>query len=114
MQNIKTHQDFTQVCVWPAVTVGDDEKQEFVSWFREEFDVRVQFLEIILTKPNVWDKDTGGRSDVFFGLHKDDVSKFALKRLKMGIRWIEDVLAGCNYTDPIYPERVFDYKTWEA
>jgi hypothetical protein len=34
--------------------------------------------------------------------------------LYMGIRWVENVLSAANYRDPIYPERVFGYKSWTA
>lgn len=111
-QNTLTHKDFTQVCVWPGTTMGSNTPQDMVDWFKEEFGIRVQFLEIIIT--NAGEPDSGGRSDIFFAVHKDDINKFAIPRLQIGVRWIEDVLAGCNYRKRIYPDRVFGYKTWEA
>ena len=43
-------------------------------------------------------------------------SKFVVKRLDYGIRWIEDVLSNLNgyHLNPLYPEYVEGYKTWNA
>lgn len=120
--NKELKEDFKQVCVWPACIVGEtEEKQkEFESFMNEHFNVRVQYLEEIKTKPDINHsngtpvKGTGGRNDLFFAVHNDDVGKFAIPRLQVGIRWVEDVLSSCNYNQPIYPERVFKYKCWEA
>jgi hypothetical protein len=115
-KNIERKENFNQVCVWPGTIVGQDKIQDFEKFMLEEFDTRVQYLEEIKTYPDKENgKDvegTGGRNDVFFAVYKEDTGKFAVPRLKMGIRWIEDVLDKGNYRDKIYPERVFDYKTW--
>lgn len=109
---------FNQVCVWPGTLVGPDQIDEFTSYMLNEFGVRVLYLEEIKTLPDVDScgcpvPDTGGRNDLFFKIHDDDVMKFAVHRLMAGIRWIEDVLSDCNYNSPIYPERVFEYMTWD-
>ena len=83
---------------------------------QKEFNCRFQYLETIETKPDAGDNinETGGRADVFMAVHKDDIAKFSISRLQYGIRWIEDVLSSVNeyHNNPIYPERVFKYKTW--
>jgi hypothetical protein len=58
--------------------------------------------------------ETGGRVDTIFAVHDDDVMKFAVPRLAMGIRWIEDVLDNeARETEhSIYPDRVKEYRTW--
>jgi hypothetical protein len=95
--------------------VKDDEIADFEKWFSEELNTRVQFLETIVTKPDSKnDKETGGRHDVFFSVHNEDVGKFSIPRLSLGIRWIEDVLSKTNYKKEIYPRRVKEYKSWEA
>jgi hypothetical protein len=73
--------------------------------------VRVQLLETILTKPDVGVPDTGGRCDIFLAIHEDDVAKFAVPRLGMGIRWLEDVVSKVNGypSNPIYPDYVLEY-----
>ncbi len=121
MENVERHTNYTQVCIWPGTTVGKDEVEqaEFERWFLTEFKTKIQYLEEIKTAPDL-NKDgnpvegTGNRSDIFFAVHEHDTAKFAVPRLRLGIRWIEDVLAECNYHQKIYPERVFQYKCWDA
>jgi len=115
-ENIKRKKDFVQVCVWTACVVGVDKVDEFVELMSNHFGVRVQYLEEIKTGPDTVDgtivPETGNRNDLFFAVHKDDINKFAIKRMEVGIRWIEDVLSINNYRCAIYPERVHDYKSW--
>lgn len=122
MKNVERYTNFTQVCVWQGTTVGREDKveqAEFEKWFLDEFDTRIQYLEEIETFPDLDDKGnpiegTGKRNDIFFAVHEHDVGKFSVPRLKIEIRWIEDVLAKCNYHQKIYPERVYQYKCWEG
>ena len=118
--SVKLKDDFHQVCIWTGTMIEDEDVKhikEFELAIKSEMDVRIQFLESILTKPDT-DKDgfivqgTGKRSDIFFAVHKNDVGKFALPRLQMGIRWIEDVLAKHNYKCDIYPDHIFNYVSW--
>ena len=89
----------TQLCVWQGTTLGEDTAENFVAFMKKEFDVRIKFDSVQITRP---DRDrsgdripeTGGRSDIFFYVHSGDVMKFAIPRLTAGIRWWEDVLAG--------------------
>ncbi len=121
MDNVERYTNYTQVCVWPATTVGKDkvEQAQFERWFLDEYGAKIQYLEEIETFPDL-DKDgnpvegTGNRNDIFFAVHENDIGKFAIPKLNLGARWIEDVLADCNYHQKIYPERVFQYKCWDA
>ena len=109
--------NYTQVCVFPGLLVDENKIQAFTDLIKEAFDTRVQYLETILTKPDVDDpENTGGRSDVFFAVHQDDIGKFAVKRLQYGIRWIEDAMSNVNgyHLNPLYPEYVEGYKSWNA
>ena len=109
--------NYTQVCIFPGLLVDQDKIQEFTDQIKEVFDTRVQYLETILTKPDVDNpENTGGRSDVFFAVHQDDIEKFAVKRLQYGIRWIEDAMSNINgyHLNPLYPEYVEGYKSWNA
>jgi len=120
--NIKRKENYNQVCVWPGCIVYKDgnveEKiKEFENFMFQEFGARVQFLEQVVTLPDTDNSGcavpgTGGRIDIFFAVHCDDVGKFSLSRLKAGIRWIEDVLSKGNYTSSIYPKRIGEYVTW--
>jgi len=119
MTNVARKEGYSQVCVWPGTIVGKGEEKKMEEFFKDELNVRVQFLEVIETGPDQDEagnpvEDTGGRQDVFLAVHEEDVQSFAIPRLQFGIRWIEDVLANGNYRDKIYPARVFDYKTWNA
>lgn len=120
--NTKLKNGFTQVCVWPACIVVDNEEirqdkiNEFEQFIFDNFKTRSQYLEEIKTKPDYDEhkliEGTGGRNDLFFAVHNEDIGQFAVPRLAMGIRWIEDVLATDNYRCQIYPDRVFKYITW--
>lgn len=116
--SVERKKDYTQVAIIQGTFIKEDGVQDFEDFFKTEFDTRVQYLETVLTKP---DKDsdgniienTGGRSDVFFAIHDDDVSKFAVPRFKMGIRWIEDAVSIVNNENGIiYDKDVLSYVTW--
>ncbi len=117
-ENIQRKENFNQVCVWPGTLVGDN-VSEFENYLKTDMKTRVQYLEEIETSPDT-DNDghpvenTGGRNDLFFAVHNEDIQRFAIPSKMIGVRWIEDVLARCNYKSKIYPERVFKYKTWET
>jgi hypothetical protein len=115
-ENVKRNKNYTQVCVWEACVVGVDKAKEFIEFMKDNFGVRVQYLEEIKTLPDTRNgvniPETGDRNDLFFAVHCDDIGKFAIPRLTVGIRWIEDVLASDNYTSVLYPSRVFEYKCW--
>lgn len=117
-QNVEFSEPFVQVCIWPG-TLVNGKIREFEAFMLEEFGTRVKYLEEIKTAPDIRGgfpvEDTGGRNDVFFAVHKDDLQKFAVPRLQMGIRWIEDVLTNerIRHNDcSLYPERVKDYRRW--
>lgn len=119
---IKRKENYRQVCVWPGTIIDDKNEEEiksFVSFFNEKFNVRVQFLESIVTKPDLENPDTGGRHDILFAIHNEDVMRFAIPRFNIGVRWIEDVLDNErlegednfeNYS--IYPDHLKEYRTW--
>jgi len=107
--NVERKPGYNQVCVWPGTLVPEDQVPEFEKHFADA-GARVQFLETVMTGPDTpLDPETGGRADVFFAVHGEDVPGFAVPRLIAGIRWIEDVLAPGNYEHEIYPERVRGY-----
>jgi len=118
MFNIERQEVFGQVCVWQGTDLKEEDVHMFVDYFMKN-GWRVQFLETIVTVPDRDNLDyeiagTGGRRDVFFAIHNDDIVKFAIPRLQMGIRWIEDVLdnEADNTEHSIYPARVKEYRSW--
>lgn len=122
MSTIPRNEGFTQVYVWPGTIVTAEKVDQFVAWMQDEFGVRVQYLEEIQTGPDFDNPLTGGRNDVIFAVHKGDIAKFAVPRLSVGIRWVEDVLdneyrhnmnaSPARPFHSIYPAHIKEYRTW--
>ena len=102
-------ENFKQLCVWPGTIVGQDSIEEFESVMEKEFGVRVKYAEEVITNPDPGEtiEQSGGRTDLFFWLHDDDVNKWAIQRLQLGIRWWEDVIS-YNDNSYLYPQEVID------
>ena len=116
MSNVQRNENFNQVCVWPGTLLPEDQVESFVKYFAEN-GFRIQYLESIQTFPDVNDngsfvEGTGGRSDVLFAVHDEDLMNFSVPRLQMGIRWVEDVLDNEDPDHSIYPQRIKEYRTW--
>ena len=105
-------EDFNQVCVWEGTVVGKEEVKNFEEWIQNEFGVRAKYCEEVETLPTPGEEGTGGRNDLFFRVHNDDVQKFSVPRLLVGIRWWEDVLGNGNGV--LYPQEILTKypKTW--
>ena len=106
---------FNQLCVWPGTVVGDSKKvqEDFVKFFKDELGVTVKYETEVKTLPDTPEcTKTGGRNDLFFYIADDDIMKFAVPRLSMGIKWYEDVLD--NGGVKLYPTEVLEKyeKTW--
>ena len=105
-------ENFKQLCVWPATLLEENQIQDFVNFFQEDLGVRVEYKTTLITKPDVDERgrvvpDTGGRHDVLFYVHDEDVEKFAVPRLSMGIRWWEDVIKH-NDNSHLYPQEFIE------
>jgi len=103
---------FNQLCVWPGTTLGEDKPQDLVDFFQGELNARIQFEQEVSTNPDLdgngeFIGDTGGRTDLLFYIHDDDVSHFAVPRLKMGIRWWEDVVS-YNDNSHLYSNEILE------
>ena len=101
--------EFKQLCVWPGTILGDNTVQDFEDFFKQQ-GFTVKFAEEVETSPDVKDgkvvEGTGGRHDIFFYIASEDISKFAIPRLGMGIRWWEDIIG--NGGAVIYPNSVLE------
>ena len=100
--------NFTQLCVWPGTVVGQEKVAEFELYMLQEFQARVKYLTELKTNPDICEEHgpiegTGGRNDLFFYVHADDISSFALPRLQAGIRWWEDVIKYNDNSKHLYP-----------
>lgn len=102
-QNVERKEGFVQVVVWHGTILEESEHSEFEEWVMSTFGVRAQFLESVTT--------TGGRVDVLFAIHSNDIAKFAVPRFTYGMRWLEDVYG--NGTGGEYPERIAGYMCWD-
>lgn len=109
--------NFTQLCVWEGVTLDGFTIQEFENYMFDNFGTRIKHETEVTTLPDLDGNgnqipETGGRNDVFFYAHTDDIPKFAVPRLQAGIRWWEDVIN--NNGSHLYPQEILDkYKlTW--
>lgn len=116
-ENVKLQEGYEQVCVFHGMIIKSDKDiKDLTDFMKNEFNVRIQYLECIETGPDIKREkpvaETGGRHDVFFAVHKEDLGRFIIPKIQVEARWIEDVLAKGNYSSPIYPKRVFDYCTW--
>ena len=117
---------YAQVCVLHGVEIPPEHSknylQFFEDFFKDMFGVRVQYLETIRTKPDFDEEgtpipETGGRPDIFFAIHDDDVPSFSVHRFKLAgftPRWVEDVLSPANGNRHLYPKRVLQYCLWDA
>ncbi len=117
-KNVERYEHFDQVCIWQGVHIPVDEMRFFEAFFKQEMHARVQFLEVLVTKPDsengVDIPNTGGRPDILFAVHNDDIEQILRVKLRFQFRWIEDVLSFYNYKYPVYPDRVFKYISWDA
>ena len=105
-------ENFSQVCVWEGTVVGANEVGSFENWVQLEFGVRAKYSEEVLTLPTPGEEGTGGRNDLFFRIHDEDIQKFAVPRISIGVRWWEDVLGNGN--GELYPQAILEKypKTW--
>lgn len=103
---------FNQLCVWCGTLVGVDQIEYFEKFMLNDMGARVKYETEIKTLPTDGEIGTGGRNDLFFYIHDDDIMKFAVPRLNMGIRWWEDVLG--NGGGVLYKQEVLTKypKTW--
>lgn len=88
---------YNQLCVWPGTVLGDSPVSDLEDFFLNEMGVRIKYHTEVTTLPDLDPAgypvpDTGGRNDLLFYVHDEDVMKFAVPRLQMGIRWWEDVI----------------------
>ena len=104
---------YNQLCVLQGTIMPEGGAKELETFFKDEFGVKVKFETEVKTLPDTPGcTETGDRNDIFFYIADDDIGKFAVPRLSMGVRWWEDCLLngdGMFYTKEFlekYP------KTW--
>ena len=102
--------DYNQLCVMEGTLMPEGGAKELIEFFKDKFGVNVHFETQVKTLPD--ETGEGGRNDLFFYIADNDISKFAVPRLSMGIRWWEDVLGNGN--GKLYPTEILEKysKTW--
>ena len=83
------NKNYKYIMVAPACYLGEDKPEDFERVFLK-IDTRIRFLEEVVTIP---DKDengnniegTGGRRDILFAVHKDDVNDFMPLRFALTV-----------------------------
>tara|TARA_R110002153_G_scaffold213907_1_gene366485 strand:+ start:512 stop:835 length:324 start_codon:yes stop_codon:yes gene_type:complete len=99
--------EFNQLCVLQGTIMPDGGAEELEKFFKEEMGVTVKFETQVKTLPDTPEcTETGDRNDIFFYIADDDIGKFAVPRLQMGIRWWEDVLG--NGASNLYTEEFLE------
>lgn len=111
-------ENYTQLCVWPGTVFGDSTPEDLEKFFLDEMKTRIKYHTQVETLPDLDESgkaipDTGGRNDLFFYVHSEDIGHFAIPRLQMGIRWWEDVV-GYNDNKHLYTEEFLNANplTW--
>ena len=105
--------DYNQLCVMEGTLMPKHGARELEQFFEDEMGVDVRFETQVKTLPDTPEcTETGGRNDLLFYIADDDIGKFAVPRLQMGIRWWEDVLSNGN--GKLYPREILEKysKTW--
>ena len=105
---------FNQLCVMQGTLMPEGGSKELEAFFKDEMGVTVRFETQVKTLPDFEGcTETGGRNDLLFYIHNDDIGKFAVPRLSMGVRGWEDVLLNGN--GKLYDEDVLKAypATWE-
>tara|TARA_R110000744_G_scaffold258707_1_gene374014 strand:- start:118 stop:441 length:324 start_codon:yes stop_codon:yes gene_type:complete len=98
---------FNQLCVLQGTIMPDGGAEELEKFFKEEMGVTVKFETQVKTLPDTPEcTETGDRNDIFFYIADDDIGKFAVPRLQMGVRWWEDVLG--NGASNLYTEEFLE------
>ena len=99
---------YNQLCLIRDLEIGEDQIENFEIIMLNKFGVRVKYHTEIKTFPTLDEEGypiprTGGRNDLFFYVHKEDIDKFSVPRMHLGVHWWEDVVANTANHDS-YPE----------
>ena len=98
--------NYNQLCIWEGTVLADATPEQFEKDILNIFGVRVKFAEEVVTLPCESSGEEGGRHDLLFYVHDEDIGKFAIPRLAAGIRWWEDVFY--NGQEYRYPDEILN------
>lgn len=110
---------FSQAVQWPAIIVEPGQESLFEEFILSDLGTRAKFIGCYETLPDYDDygcpvPETGGRVDCYFGVHEEDIGKFAVPRFQFGMRWVDDVLDNerAHSKRTIYVKEVHDLSSW--
>ena len=89
MEQEQSINNYEQLCVWRGTIVGAERAKEFEDFMLSEFKAKVKYHCEEKTLPD--STGEGGRNDLFFFIHNEDIETFSLPRLAYGISWWEDI-----------------------
>lgn len=119
-ESFEKEEGYGVLAVWPQILAEKDDEEQ-IQDFMSNMGCRnrVKIVGCVKTLPNYEHRNddnpqTGGRVDLCFYFHDEDIYRVAVRRLAHGIRWWEDVVMnelehglsqGIIYEDyTIYPE----------
>ena len=95
MNNTNNETKFEQVCVWPFTLCPPKDAPSFEQFFADKFGVRVRYIGE--------NKVNNKQTDTLFYIASEDIGKFAVPRMSIGIRWLEDVKDNVEANGGLYP-----------
>ena len=104
MNNNITEPKFEQVCIWPFTLCPSEDAASFEAFIADKFGCRAKYIG----ENKVSDKQT----DLLFYIASEDIGKFAVPRLSIGIRWLEDVIDNEVARGGSYPLPQGVKRTW--
>lgn len=94
-----SEKDYYVPVVWLGVVLGDASTEEFEGYFKNSLGFRVKYVEEFVMQGG----DFNGLHCTIFNLHKDDVGKFALWRLRTtDMKWLDDWIENRGLSVPIH------------
>ena len=110
---IALKEGYSQVAVLQGllVTEAGMSFSELESEIEKHLNTKCQVLEEVKTKPDLSElgkeiEGTGGRNDVLIAIHDESVPTFAITRLSVDGKWLEDVLSNSK---SLYPDYLSEY-----
>ena len=123
--HLEKEKGYEVLAVWPSMVAQTDDADAIQEYFSNMGCKNpVKIIGCVQTLPDYGDRHldeplTGGRVDLCFYFHNEDIYRVAVRRLTVGIRWWEDVVGndvkhaqdeGVDYeTYSIYPK---DFRDW--
>src|SRR5699024_9787676 len=91
-------------CVWPGAVLPLGESGKYlVRYFKENYDVRIEYLEQAKTLPS--HGENGGRIDQIFNVYLDSIENFKKIKDKIGAEYAKDIVRAGNHR--LYNERIY-------